>query len=196
LNSLVITRANLTTTDKGAGNSAFAEIPDVGSLLAVPPKVLPTSAAGDGAPPTESYLAYGWSGVSASLDGTPLSENGGLTATTTTGLHTLTVNGSLYSATPIDGVVPSAAFAANPVWISLGGSSTLSWSIAGGPYLDVAIDQGVAITSGPSGSVVVSPTTNKTYYLYGITEDGGVLRSTSVVLGIPTDRIYLPLILR
>lgn len=196
LNSLVVTRANSTTTDKGAGNSAFAEIPDVGSLLAVPPKVLPTNAVGDGAPPTESYLAYGWSGVSASLDGSPLSEHGGLAATTTTGLHTLTVNGSIYSANPIDGATPSATFTASLVWIPPGGSSTLSWSITGGPYLDVAIDQGVAITSAPSGSVVVSPSTNKTYYLYGITEDGGVLSSLAVLLGAPTDRIYLPLILR
>ena len=196
LNSLVVNRANSTTTDKGAGNSAFAGIPDVGSLLAVPPKVLPTNAIGDGAPPTESYLAYGWSGAGASLDGSVLSENGGLAAATTTGLHTLTVNGSSFLAGPIDGATPSASFFATPVWVAPGGSSTLSWSITGGPYLDVAIDQGVAITAGPSGSVEVWPTTNRTYYLYGLTQDGGVFDSTDVIMGIPTDLIYLPLIMR
>jgi len=196
LNSLVVSRANATTTDKGSGNSAFTEMPGVGSLLAVPPKVLPTNAAGDAAPPTQSYLAYGWSGGSATLDGTLLSENAGLEPTTITGVHTLIVNGSSYPATLIQGATPSTNFTATPVWVPPAGSSTLSWLITAGPYLDVAIDQGVTITSGVSGSVVVSPSSDMTYDLYGLTEDGGILASTEVILGTPTSVIYLPLIMR
>jgi hypothetical protein len=196
LNSLIVSRANSTTTDKGYGNTTLGSAPDVGILLAEPSRVLPTAAAGDPGPPTESFLAYAWSGTSATLEGTPLLEHGGLSSSSVTGSHTLDVNGNSYHASLVQGDLPSATFSAIPVWVSSGGSADLNWAITAGPYLDVAIDQGVSITPAISGTVVVSPATDVTYRLYGLTEDGGMVAVVRVKVGTPASMIYLPLLTR
>ena len=55
--------------------------------------------------------------------------------------------------------------------------------MTGGTFLDAAIDQGVSIPSASSGSVQVSPSVDTTYWLYVITQEGGI--AESVVSGQP-----------
>lgn len=99
-------RAN--TVKSTVDNVVLSGEPDLGGLVAVPPQILPRNAAGDPPPPTEAFLAYGWGGSSATLDGVPLANGTGL-QTTTAGQHTLVV-GSATSvvASVANGPAPNA----------------------------------------------------------------------------------------
>ena len=58
-----------------------------------------------------------------------------------------------------------------------------------GTFLDVAIDHGVTIPSSSSGSVQVSPPVDTDYWLYVITQEGGVVKSVSTgapILNVPS----------
>jgi hypothetical protein len=200
LNSLVVSRSNGTSTDKSPNNDnvALGSAPIVGAILAVPSSVLATNASGDSAPPTTSYLVYAWSGGSATLDGSPVSDYAGLSSYTSAGAHTLSVGGTPFLATISQGITPTITAQANPAQIPQGSTATLSWSITG-TFSDMAIDQGVAVTAAPDGSVQVAPTTTKTYYFYGVTQEGGAVTSVTVTVtsGSGNDyKLFLPMILK
>ena len=171
LNSLVISRNNGTSTDKGSSNTALSSAPKVGKILAVPSQILTTNANGDSAPPTLSYLGYAWSGGSTSLDGQAVAGNAGVSSAGT-GTHTLSVGGTNFTASISQAPTPAAAF-------TVTGASwdTLNWSVTAGTFLDAAIDHGVTIPSSSSGSVQVSPPVDTDYWLYVITQEGGFVKS-------------------
>ncbi len=103
LNSLIVTR-NVGTTDKSTiANTQLASQVIYAKLLAVPSKVYDSNAQGDSAPPTVSYLVYGWSGDSATLNSIPLTETTGFGTTDIIGTNMLHVNGSV-SADSLDTV--------------------------------------------------------------------------------------------
>jgi len=198
LNSLVITRASGVSTAKSqVPNVASSSPPSVGMILAAPPTILTVNAYGDPAPPTASYLAYAWTGGTATLDGSPVSGNAGLGSYTTAGTHTLAVVGKTpYTATFSQGPTPNLTAQVVPERIPSGGTTTLSWSITG-TFADIAIDQGVTATCVPSGSAQVSPTTNKTYYVYGNTQEGGTYFPVTVTVGSGTTYgVFLPMIVK
>lgn len=198
LNYLIVSRANGTSTDKSPSNNNVApgSAPIVGAILAVPSLILQTNAKDDPAPPTTAYLAYAWSGGSATLDGVPISGNSGLSSYTTTGVHTLSVAGTSFSATINQGIIPGLVAQASPPKIPSGLTTTLSWSITG-TFADVAIDQGVVVTPAPSGAVQVMTTTTKTYYVVGITQEGGAYRPVTVMVGSDNNySIFLPLLVK
>jgi len=187
LNSLTISRSGAASTTKSqSANSAPGSAPLVGAILAVPPSILPNNANGDSAPPTTSYLAYAWSGGSASLDSSSVSGNAGLSAASGTGTHTLTVGGTPFTVNVAAGADPTATFTASPPTISGGGTSTLAWSLTAGAFLDAAIDQSVDITPAAAGTVDVSPDVGTTYRYFGVAEEGGVVNTAAVsVNGTP-----------
>lgn len=89
LNSLVVNRGSRGSTDKSdGGNARIFGAPRLGSLLAVPPFL------GAGAPGSlgHSFLAYAWSGGSATLGGKRVN-NAGVDAVTAAGNHALIVDG-------------------------------------------------------------------------------------------------------
>ena len=184
LNSLVVSRANGTSTDKAqVNNIALSTAPNVGKILAAPLQILSTAANGDSAPPTLAYLGYAWSGGSATLDGQAVSGNAGV-STAGTGSHTLSVGGTNFTADISQAPTPAATFTAS-------GASpvTLNWSVTAGTFLDVAIDHGVTITSSSNGSVQVSPPVYTDYWLYVITQEGGIVKSVNSgvpILNVPS----------
>ncbi|MCU0305408.1 MAG: hypothetical protein MUC56_15250 [Thermoanaerobaculales bacterium] len=180
LNALVVHRAGGPSTDKSlTANTNPSVAPVVGRLLAVPSTVLPVTAAGDPESSTESYLAYAYSGGSATLDGSPVAGGSGYT-TATVGSHTLRVAGQDFTASVTQGSAPSASLAANPAVISGGQSSTLQWTTTSGTFVDATIDQGVTITPAASGQVVVTPAVTTTYRLIVVTEQGTAVDSVTV----------------
>jgi hypothetical protein len=94
------------------------------------------------------------------------------------------VGGTNFTASISQAATPSAMFTASgaaPV--------TLNWSVTAGTFLDVAIDHGVSITSSSIGSVQVSPPVDMDYWLYVITEEGGIVKSVNTgvpILNVPS----------
>ena len=179
LNSLVVTHSGTPNTDKAPSNdnTAPGSAPVAGAIRAVPPAKVPTGAIGDAAGPTVAYVGYGWSGGSATLDGSPRAGNSGLEAAGP-GAHTLSVAGSPFAATVFTAPAPQTSLIASPPSIASGGSTTLFWSTVAGTFLDEAIDEGVAITPAASGSVGVSPVAVTTGYRgYLVAAEGGAVNA-------------------
>lgn len=85
-------------------------------------------------------------------------------------------------------VLPSInSFAAEPVSITAGGSSTLSWDVSGSTT--VTIDQGIGNVA-LTGTYTVSPTTTTTYTLKASNAAGNVTATAQVVIS----EEYLPVI--
>ncbi len=187
LNSLVVNRTLCADTDKATvNNQALTSEPDLAALVAVPTEALPTVAAGDPAPPTDSFLGYAWCGSSAAtLDGVPLTDETGLDGSTV-GSHTLAVGGVSAVDSIGSGPDPNASFVADPAVISSGQTSDLTWSLTAGTFLSVSLDRGIELASpGASGSETVAPTATTTYDLHLLTEEGGRLRQTTVFVDEP-----------
>jgi hypothetical protein len=188
LNSLVITRANGTTTPKSQiNNIALSKSPSVGSIVAAPPVVLATDAPGDAPAPTSSFLGYAWTGQSATLNNNQLNTHTGVLQSSSIGTYRLSVDGNSYSTSITQSAQPSATF------VFSSSNSTLVWSLVAGTFLDASIDQGVSINPAPSGSVTIPPG-GKTFYLYIITQEGGVVKTAktgSPVLGVPDSEFVM-----
>jgi hypothetical protein len=90
LNFLVVDRGfRGRTTKSNGGNQRLTSAPATGTVLAVPPYL------GAGAPGERtSFLAYGWSGHSASLGGQSLPSGAGLLAVSVAGDYPLAVDGA------------------------------------------------------------------------------------------------------
>jgi hypothetical protein len=88
LNNLVLYHPGRQPLDKGNGNTPLFNLPQVGTLLSSPPS------RSTGAPAvTMTFLAYAWSGRSATLDGQALASMATLLGVGTVGTHTLAVDG-------------------------------------------------------------------------------------------------------
>lgn len=184
LNALVVTRdGGVPSTDKSQTNNSQDSTPAVaGAILAVPPQIQSSAASGDFGGGTDSYLAYGWSGGSATVDGVAVSGNTGL-QTAAAGTHTLAVGGQSFQDSITNGTTPNVNLTATPVAISSGESSTLAWS-SSGTFLDLGIDQSLDV-GGASGNTVVSPTESTTYTACLIAEQGGDIESERVFVDEP-----------
>jgi len=175
LNTVVITRTGAASTAKSqVDNTAAGSAPPVGALLAVPPRLLQAVAAGDGAPETESFAAFAWSGGAATFDGGGVSGNVGLLSVGT-GVHTLSVAGGALERTDdlASGANPQGALTVSPDSVGGGGSATLEWSTPSGTFLVAGLDQKAGVELSSGGSTVVSPPATTTYRLIVVTEEGG-----------------------
>ncbi len=183
LNSLVVNRnAGVGNTDKSPANNnvALAGEPDLGAMLAVPPRILATNAQGDPVPPTESSLGFAWASAGAAfLDSIALGGNTTGLQADGSGIHTLEVGAAEFLAEIFTGVIPSAQLTANPGSISGGQSSQLNWT-TGGTLLDVTIDRGVSIPLQAAGSVMVTPASTRAYQLIAFTQEGCALDEVKV----------------
>jgi hypothetical protein len=75
---------------------------------------------------------------------------------------------------------PHATLTANPIAISAGQQSQLSWNLSSGTFVDAEMDQGTRITPATSGSVQVSPSATTTYRIFVATEEGGSVAEATV----------------
>ena len=168
LNNMVVVRANGTSTDKSQVANTPLDSPAItGALLAAPSKIL--------ADTYPAYLAYAWSGSSATLDGVPVSGNAGVSSTTQTGNHTLSIANQSFTDVVGEAPTPQVLFSAT----NQGSDLTLSWEVLEGSFLDAAIDQGVSIPPTPSGSVQISADVPLNYRFYTITKEGGMVKSVN-----------------
>ncbi|HSN54265.1 MAG TPA: right-handed parallel beta-helix repeat-containing protein [Candidatus Sulfomarinibacteraceae bacterium] len=181
LNPLVINRIGGTpSTDKvQVANTGPASAPVVADIVAAPKSILPSGAVGDPAGATAAFVGYGWSGGSATLDGTPVSGFSGVSQVGP-GTHVLAVGGTQDSVNVVLADEPEASLEAWPIAISSGQSAELAWQTAGGTFVAAVIDQGVSIPSTPSGDIVVWPAVTTTYHLFVLTEEGGATASATV----------------
>ncbi len=183
LNSLVVTRGGGTSTTKSqVDNNSLGTSPATATLLAVPSKILTRGAAGDPAGSTDSFLAWAWSGASATLNSSPLGSTTGI-AGASAGTSTLNADGELAQAQVVAAAAPAVSLSAVPIAISSGQSASLQWNLTAGTYLDVDIDGGLRLSpgsKGSSGSVSVSPTVTTTYRIIATTEEGGAIAEATV----------------
>ncbi|MEO1366165.1 MAG: hypothetical protein AAFX50_03225, partial [Acidobacteriota bacterium] len=183
LNTLVVDRGSGNTTDKAPldNNVALGSAPSLGTMLAVPPSIIQRLAAGDAGAATESKLVYAWSGGCAELDGNALGQTTGFVSAGV-GAHNLTVFDDGGCTDPPDvtrpapitsAPLPAANLTANPVMITGGGMSTLSWTTPGGTFLGSALNQGFGEVGTAAGNQAVTPSLTTTYTFFAITEQGG-----------------------
>lgn len=179
LNTLVVTR------NPGVGNTVKSTVdntelgsrPNLGALLAVPPRILQVPAVDEPGGATDAFLGFAWnSGGSATLDGAPLLVDHDV-RTAGAGNHTLSVAGVDFSASITTAPVPSSSFAAVPP--TLGSPVDLEWSTDAGRFLAVTIDRGRSPAQAASGSVTVDPDVPKTYRLLVVTEEGGAFATVT-----------------
>ena len=181
LNTLVINRTGGTpsTAKSQTDNTGPSSAPVVAEIEAAPKVILSEGAAGDPAGPTAAFVGYAWTGGSATLNGTPVSGFSGISQAAT-GSWLLNVAGQQATTNIAAAVDPAVELTATPVAISSGQQSQLQWVTTEGTFVDVALDHGVAVTSAPSGSVMVSPTATTTYHIYVLTEEGGATAEVTV----------------
>jgi predicted outer membrane repeat protein len=170
LNSLVVTRqSGIPSTDKSLANDnqMLSSLPAQARLFAAPKQVLSTNAAGESAPPTAAYVAYAWYANAATLDGSSLANKTGFSSFTATGQHTLNADGTSAAVQVSAAPVPTCSTTLN--------GSNFTWNLSAGSFLDAVMNRGVTISSTASGSVTL-PYTDRTYYLYIVTKEGGILK--------------------
>ncbi|HLA76464.1 MAG TPA: hypothetical protein VJU18_02670 [Vicinamibacteria bacterium] len=175
LNSLV-----LHSQAKGVSNVGLVSAPVAGALVAAPPSILSTNAAGDPAPPTVSYLGYAWTGGSATVNGGAVAGNAGLQAATFSGTQTLQVGASSFTDTVTAPAAPFLYLSANPGVLAGPGTSVLSWTTVSGSWLTNDIDQGTVITPAVSGGSTVALNATTTYRGFLVAEEGGSVDSHSI----------------
>ena len=160
-------------------------------LLPAQPPVVPTAAltatpeiVTPGSSTTLSWsTAYASTvSISGGIGAVPLSGTMTVSPSATT-QYTLTatsVNGTATSAATVtvQANPPTAKLTAAPVTISVGNSSTLTWSTTNAT--SVTIDNGIG-TVAASGSTTVSPSTTTTYTLTATGSSGGTVTATATV---------------
>ncbi|MEM9598287.1 MAG: hypothetical protein AAGD06_28745 [Acidobacteriota bacterium] len=189
LNGLVVNHNGSNFDKSTVNNTAPGSAPVQGSIRAVPGAIVPVRPTADPETATEVFLAYAWSGGSATVNGTPVSGSTGFDGAVPAGTYTLSVAGNNFVSNVTQAAAPAASFTASPSAIPDGGSTQLSWSVTGGTFVDMSIDQGVPFTPGATGSVTVSPADTTTYRLFVSTKEGGVVVPVTVLVGV-TDLIF------
>ena len=116
-----------------------------------------------------------------------------LTASSSAGSVTATTQVIVSGAAPSPGGLPVInSFIASPSSISLGGSSTLSWSVLNATSL--TIDNGVGVV-GSSGSSIVLPAVTTTFTLTASNAAGSNTATALVIVsGVPSGPAGLPVI--
>ncbi len=118
------------------------------------------------------------SGVGA-VSGTSVAVTPSVTTTYT--LTATNAAGSVTASTTITLVPPViSAFSASPSSLTLGGTTTLSWNVAGAASLSIS---GIGAVSG--NSVVVTPSASTTYTLTATNASGSVTASVTVTVNNP-----------
>jgi|GEM_PF-6503273 hypothetical protein len=111
------------------------------------------------------------------------------TTTSANGAHTLTATardaaGNTTTSSAVNVTVSNppviSSFTAAPQTITVGSSTTLTWSVSGNPTPTLSIDNGIGAVSGIS--VVVSPSTTTTYTLTATNSGGTVTAQTTVTV--------------
>lgn len=190
LNGLVVSRTG-SSTDKSPqnNNQALSSSPGLAKLLAVPNVVLTTAAAGEANQTVHAYLGYVWNGSSGRLDGSTLSQRAGISATTSTGQHTLSAGGASMSVQVSRGAVPAIQTAITPA----SPYPILGWSVTSGTFLGIYADQGLSAPSAPNAAVTLASHTMPVT-LFAMMKEGSAVVNTNTRAGqAPTHRIYLPL---
>jgi hypothetical protein len=173
LNALVVNRSGgAPSTDKSVlDNQTLSSTPVISRLLAVPTAVLSSAAAGDAGTNPPAYLAYVWNGASASLDGSALSTAASIQSTTTSGTHTLTVNGANNSLQLAAGPAPIISTSLS----SINGATNLNWDVTAGTFQAIGSDQGLPVAT-KSGTLAL-PSTQRIYRLHATTQQGGAIQA-------------------
>ncbi|MEO1083561.1 MAG: hypothetical protein AAFY88_04915, partial [Acidobacteriota bacterium] len=183
LNSLVVDRGSGNTTDKAPlnNNVALGSAPIFGDLLAVPPAIIQDLAVGDTGAATQSKLVYAWTGACAELDGGNLAGTTGFT-NAGVGAHSLAVFDDGGCTDPPSATAPAtitlgptadATLTADPVMITGGGASDLSWTTPSGAFLGSALNQGEGDIGAATGMRTVTPSLTTTYTYFAVTQEGG-----------------------
>lgn len=205
LNSAVVDHGGGTTTPKSllGTNLDLASSITTAALRATPTTIISTSTVGGAMLTTESYLAWAWNGGCAQLDLAQLDPSTETTgaAIAEAGNHELqawtgaSCGGAADQADTIQVqlvAAPVAHLSANPLSISSGESSTLSWSIDSGDFLAGMIsNEALPDMTTSSGSISVSPATTRSYHLIEVTVQGGSVAEQKVwVDELPPDTIF------
>jgi len=193
LNALIINRANGTSTDKSTvANRSLSGKPSIGRIQSVPSEIIGATAAGDADAQTDSYVAYAWSGGSATLNGASIQPKTGVLVQESPGMSTLAVDGVEFSTQSVAGALPGLSFTGH----LLGGSIVFYWSVDSGTHLGNQMDQGIRVSESPSGSVQVQSSLELVYRFYAIVEEGGVLAAQNTSALPSGVQVWLPLITR
>ncbi len=186
LNALMVNQGD-GSTDKAPGNSNFENGSSVttAALLGAPPDVLGTTASGDGGGPSDVYVAWAWNGGCAELDGTVLDEDTEVTGFRTEGAGTNLLEvwdgacgagaaDASEAVNPLTLALPNAALSADPVAITGGGSSELSWGLTQATFLAGIVSHGVDdLLTTAAGSGTVTPANTTRYRLIMVGWRGG-----------------------
>jgi hypothetical protein len=174
---LFVTLANPPTQSNVRFYSATSGSPADGKLLGLPPGIAADTALTQG----ESWLAYGWSGGAATLDGSSLGSNpkNGVAAAGASS-HTLEVNSGAFTdsvtvqqlADARTSLLPSAVCPPS-------GTTTLSWTTPSGSLLAAIVDQNVG-GSTASGSAPVTPPGTVDFRRVAMTDRGGAISRVRV----------------
>ncbi len=184
LNAAVVMRAGGPSTDKSpsGNNTAPPSDPVVGQIVASPPEILASGAAGETGP-FPSYVGYAWGGsATATFNGASRSGGSGLESQLAPGVQTLLVSSSSFTDDLSSASVPSASLTATPSSLSSGGSSTLAWDTPTGSSLESAIDHGVGASAFSSGSTSVTPSASTAYRSLAVTREGGSVAIATVIV--------------
>ncbi len=187
LNDLVVSRASaVPTTDKSQVNNVeLSNSPRILRIMAIPPIILQETAVGDPASFSKSFIAYVWNGSSASINGSPLSNQAWFLETSTPASYSLSVDGSQSIVNVTQGQNPTLSI--DVLYSDTG--AEVNWNCSEGSFLDIVMDQGINISSSPSGSVQI-PSSGNSYHLYMITEEGGYSRKINT--DDPSLLLFLP----
>ncbi|MEJ6579929.1 MAG: lamin tail domain-containing protein [Akkermansiaceae bacterium] len=109
-------------------------------------------------------------------------------AASDTGSGTFVLLGADGSGVDVSSGPTITSFSSSPIFITSGGSATLSWQITP-PFTAVSIDQGVSNVSAQTngsgaGSISVSPTVSTSYTLSATNVDGATTRSTTLYVDV------------
>lgn len=167
--------------------TATSASPADGKLLGVPPQFAADTALTTG----ESWLAHGWSGTSARLDGGTLGTNprNGIVLAGDA-LHVLDVqNGAVTRNADVSPAAVPRTFLVATAPCPPSGSTSLTWATPSGSFLAALVDQGVGGGTA-NGSAVVTPPGTVSYRRAALTREGGAWDEARVYIAGCTDRVF------
>ncbi len=188
------TTYTLTATNDSGSSTRQVTVAVAGSVPAIASFTASSGTIAEGASATLSWSVTGATSISISPNVGAVSGTSCSVSPTATTSYTLTATNAAGSTTQQVTVTVSAAsgppviasFTADPATISLGQSSTLSWSVTGATSIWIA--QTIGAVTGTSRAV--SPTATTTYTLWAYNSLGMVSQAVTVSVAIaPTPRL-------